>query len=389
MAPESARTGFRFGLRPVAVGLLAVALLTLSLGTGVVAESALQMPEITARSVFAFDPDTGEIIVELNADERLPIGSVTKVATALVVLDHAGLTEEITILGTDMVEPGFSAMGLQPGDTLTVEQLLTGLLVASGGDAALALARHVGAGLSGSDDPAAAIAAFVDAMNAKASDLQLTNTQFANPDGDDADEAWSTARDVALMYAHLEADETLAGISAEAEYSFTSVGPEQTPYAGVSTNQLAGQYDLLSAKTGSTQEAGGCLVLARSNPDTGGNEVVAILGSELTYDEFWNATTDERWNDAAAVMEAIDAGWTPGQNLVAEAATEPSATESLAAGAPATNARSAPQVNEVSAEPVVKAASRSTEPLLVVTVAGGVLAFASVFAWSRISQPRA
>jgi D-alanyl-D-alanine carboxypeptidase (penicillin-binding protein 5/6) len=370
------------------MGLLAVALLTLSAGTSVFAENALQVPEITARSVFAFDPDTGEIIMDLNADERLPIGSVTKVATALVVLDHAGLAEEITIEGTDMVEPGFSAMGLQPGDTLTVEQLLTGLLVASGGDAALALARHVGADLSGSDDPEAAVAAFVDAMNATGSDLQLTNTQFANPDGDDSTDAWSTARDVALLYAYLEANETLAGISALTEYSFTSVGPEQTPYAGISTNQLAGQYDLLSAKTGSTQEAGGCLVLARTNQGTGGKEIVAILGSELTYDDAWNATTDERWNDATAVMEAIDTGWTPGQNLVADVATEPPASESLAGSGPVTNARSAPQAIAVSAEPVAKAASRSTEPLLVVTVAGGVLAFASVFAWSRISQPR-
>src|SRR5690606_19096693 len=115
------------------------------------------------------------------------------------------------------------------------------------GDAALALARTIGGDLSDSDDLATVHVAFVEEMNAKAAELGLEDTRFANPDGDDSAEAWSTARDVAYLYAAFENDPQLAEISALTEYAFTSVGPEETPYDGVSTNQLAGEHNVISA----------------------------------------------------------------------------------------------------------------------------------------------
>lgn len=362
--------------------ILVAAWLALMVIPGVAAQGALEVPAITAASAFAFDPVTGEVILEWNADERRPIGSVTKVATALVAIEHLDLDDEIVIASSDMVPSGFSAMGLQPGDTLTVRQLLTGLLVASGGDAAQALAREAGGRLSGSDDPAAALAAFVTAMNEKAAALGLADTQFANPDGDDDDDAWSTAHDVALMYAALHADPALADLAALPDYAFTSVGPEATPYAAASTNQLIGQHGVLSAKTGSTEAAGGCVVLARTMPGGDGTEVVAILGAELAYDETWTPTVDERWNDAVAVMGAIDAGWTPGQNLAAPA-TEPP----LAAVPAGDSTRQEAQPRSEVTEDVAPAGSRA-DPLLVVTITSGVLACAGVFAWSRVASPR-
>lgn len=345
------------------------------------AQGGLDVPDVTASSVFAFDPDTGEVILERNADERRLIGSVVKIATALVVVDHLEPDEEIVIASSDMVPPGFSAMGLQPGDTLTVRQLLTGLLVASGGDAAQALAREVGGQLAGSDDPVTAVAAFVTAMNDKAAELSLNDTQFANPDGDDSDDSWSTAHDVAMMYARMTAHPLLAELAALPDYAFTSVGPEATPYAGTSTNQLVGQYGVLSAKTGSTEAAGGCLVLARSIPGGSGTEIVAILGADLAYDETWTPTVDERWNDAVAVMETIDAGWTPGQNLIADVATE----------APVAAAFPAQGQAGVLPEPVERrdtgddvTPASAAAPLLVVTVSSGIFAVAGVVAWSRV-----
>jgi D-alanyl-D-alanine carboxypeptidase len=349
------------------VGSLLVACIALASLVPVGAAKAVPVPDVTARSVYAFDPATGEVILEHNPDERLLIGSVTKVATALVVVDHLDMSEEIVIASTDMVAPGFSAMGLQPGDTLTVEQLLTGLLVASGGDAAQA---------------------FVDAMNAKAGELELADTQFANPDGEDAEDSWSTARDVAYLYAALEENSALAEMSAMTDYTFTSVGPEQTPYTSVSTNQLAGQYEVISAKTGSTEVAGGCVVLARAISGGSGTEIVAILGSNLVYDETWTPTVDDRWNDAMAVMEAIDANWTPGQNLVAEAAEV--ATEPVADEDDPLAADTQPKPQQLDrVDTADESLSRSgAEPLLVMTVAGGVLALASVVAWSRVLPQR-
>lgn len=369
------------------MGLVALLALTMLLAPIATAQNALDAPDVSAGSVFAFDPATGEVILERNANERRLIGSVVKLATALVVVDHLDADQEIVIAGSDMVEPGISAMGLQPGDTLTVEQLLTGLLVASGGDAAQALARELGGQFSGSDDPATAIAAFVDAMNEKAAGLDLADTRFANPDGDDSDESWSTAHDVAMLYAELAADPLLAELVALPDYAFTSVGPEATPYAGTSTNQLIGQYGVLSAKTGSTEAAGGCLVLARAMPDGGGTEVVAILGADLAYDETWTPTVDERWNDAVTVMEAIDAGWTPRQNLASEVATEAPAavveTGSLAAERQPRPVTLIESGERATADPVTTSAAA---PLLAVTAAGGVLAVAGLVAWSRVPR---
>jgi len=190
---------------------------------------------------------------------------------------------------------------------------------------------------------------------------------------------------VAMMYARIQANPVLAEISALPDYAFTSVGPEATPYAGTSTNQLVGQYGVSSAKTGSTEAAGGCLVLARSMPGGSGTEIVAILGAELAYDETWTPTVDERWNDAIAVMEAIDAGWTPGQNLVAEVATEAPAM----AAAPA-NPQADPQPVPVELAATAQEASSGPPagPLLVVTVTSGVLAVAGVVAWSRVGLMR-
>ncbi len=361
--------------------MLAIAWLSLTLAPFASAQPALDVPEVSAGSVFAFDPGTGEVILELNANERRLIGSVAKIATALVVVDHLDMDEEIVIASSDMVRPGYSAMGLQPGDTLTVRQLLTGLLVASGGDAAQALAREVGGQLSGSDDPVVAIAAFVEAMNGQADELGLGDTQFANPDGEDSDDSWSTAHDVAMMYARIQANPVLAAIGTLPDYAFASVGPEATPYAGTSTNQLVGQYGVSSAKTGSTEAAGGCVVLARSMPGGGGTEIVAILGAELAYDETWTPTIDERWNDAIAVMEVIDAEWTPGQNLVAEVATE----APVAAAAPG-DLQAEPPPEPVELVETAREASSGPPagPLLVVTVTSGVLAVAGVVAWSRV-----
>jgi D-alanyl-D-alanine carboxypeptidase len=340
-------------------------------------QESIDVPRVTAQGVFAFDPATGEVILEEDADTRMPIGSITKVMTALVVMDHADLDQMVTIIEDDMVGPGYSAMVLTPGDTLTVEQLLTGLLVVSGGDAARALARHVGSDLAGTGDPGDAIDAFVDAMNQKASDLDLDDTQFANPDGEDSDDAWSTAHDVALMFAALQGNPTLSAMASEVSYEFTSVGPEATPYVGQSTNQLAGVDGVTSAKTGSTVEAGGCIVFAR-NGASGSAEIIAILGSNLEYDENWVATVDERWTDAQVVIEAIDSHWTPGQNLPIPEPTSAPVRDFPAENPPAVTL----ETDENDGD------GPSTAPILAATVAAGVIGLAGLLAWSRVGPHR-
>jgi D-alanyl-D-alanine carboxypeptidase (penicillin-binding protein 5/6) len=259
---------------------------------------------VTARAVYAYDLNAKTQLYELNSIERMPVGSIVKVATALVTLEHVGLDETVLIDETDLVDPGvYSNMALIAGDTLTVEQLLQGLLIPSGGDAALALARYVGEELSGSDDPDVARAAFVDAMNEYAASLGLENTHFSNPDGDNADDNYSSAEDVAWLGAELMQNDELAAIVAMPSYSFESVGG--TLYEKATTNELLGVDGIIGIKTGSTGEAGGCVVLAQETA-SGELVILTILGSDLAYDDLNRIVTDARWDDARQVLQDID-----------------------------------------------------------------------------------
>ncbi|MCC6790453.1 MAG: serine hydrolase [Thermomicrobiales bacterium] len=255
---------------------------------------------VTARSFYALDAATGEALAAREADLEVPIASTVKIATALVVVEHAALDEEVAILDSDLVDYMVqSNMALVAGDVLTVEQLRHGALIASGSDGANALARYVGSKLDGGDDP---IAAFVDAMNAYARDHGLTRTHFVDPTGDNDEDAYSTAHDIALLGAELMANETLAAIVGSASYSFTSAG-NGALYEGFTTNQLLGAEGVVGIKTGSTGLAGGCVILARETAD--GLQIVAVLGSDLVYEE--NVIVlDARWDDARRIFALLD-----------------------------------------------------------------------------------
>jgi D-alanyl-D-alanine carboxypeptidase (penicillin-binding protein 5/6) len=261
---------------------------------------------VTARAVYAYDLANKKALYELNSTEQMPIGSIVKVVTALVTVEHVALDDVVTIEDSDLVDPAiYSNMGLIEGDSLTVEQLLQGLLIPSGGDAAQALARYVGAQISGMDDPDKARTAFVAEMNAYAESLGLANTHFANATGDEAKDNYSSAEDVAWLGAQLMEDDDLAAIVAMPSYDFVSVGGNE--YIQSTTNQLLGADGIVGIKTGSTGEAGGCVVLAQERAD-GSLVVLTILGSDLTYDDLNRITADARWDDARQVLQGIDGG---------------------------------------------------------------------------------
>lgn len=278
------------------------------------ASAAIQVPDVTAQGVYAFDANTGIKLFGKNENERMPIGSTVKIVTALVTMKYAELDQEVTIVEGDLVDIAVdSNMNLQTGDTLTVSQLLYGLLIPSGSDGANALARHVGQIISGSDDPIAQYDAFVGAMNSYVADLGLENSRFTNPHGLDAPNSYSSARDIAVLGSLLMKDEFLAGIVKEPGYSFVSVGPEARPYQGGSTNSLLGESGVVGVKTGSTEEAGGCVVLARQVNSGGSLVITAVLGADLAYDDAGKITTDQRWDDATQLFQYMDASfaWLP------------------------------------------------------------------------------
>ena len=142
--------------------------------------------EVSATACVLMDADTGQVLYEKNGDKRMLIASTTKLMTALVALELGEPSQVITVTAAHMAEG--SSMYLRPGEKLTLEELLYGLLLCSGNDAALALTECAGG-----------VAPFVERMNEKAAALGMRNSHFANPNGLDDEAHYSTAYDMALL----------------------------------------------------------------------------------------------------------------------------------------------------------------------------------------------
>lgn len=265
-------------------------------------------PDVTAQAIFVVDSASGIPMYTKNPQEHLPIGSVVKIMTALVVIKHVDdLNEQVVIQESDLVDTAvYSNMNLQAGDTLTVSLLLYGLLIPSGNDGARALARHVGAKISGTEDTRVATDAFVNEMNAYAAELGLTNSRFTNPHGEDSPNAYSSAEDVSIMAQQLMKSELLRDIVSQPAYRFYSVGPEQRIYEKSNTNERLGQNGVVGIKTGTTEQAGGNVVLAREVNGGANTVIIVVLGANHQYVTGDPNTPDERWTDADTIMSAMD-----------------------------------------------------------------------------------
>ena len=210
--------------------------------------------QLSAAAAILMDADSGEILFEKDAGRCMRIASTTKIMTALVALERAKLTDTITVTASHMVEG--SSMYLKPGETVTVEELLYGLMLCSGNDAALALADCCG-GLD----------AFVQAMNEKAAALGMKDTSFANPNGLDDENHYSTARDMAVLAAYAAEDPTFRRICSTK--TATVGGRSMTNH-----NKLLRQIEgCIGMKTGYTKAAGRTLV---SCAERQGRRLVAV-----------------------------------------------------------------------------------------------------------------
>lgn len=210
--------------------------------------------QISATTAILMDADSGEVLYEKDAARRMRIASTTKIMTAIVVLERAKLTDTITVTQAHMVEG--SSMYLKPGETVTVEELLYGLLLCSGNDAALALADHCGG-----------LEVFVAAMNRKAAALGMKDSSFANPNGLDDDNHYSTAHDMAVLAAYAANDPTFRRICSTRTVKIS--GRTMTNH-----NKLLSQLDgCIGMKTGYTKAAGRTLV---SCVEREGHRLIAV-----------------------------------------------------------------------------------------------------------------
>jgi len=174
-------------LRRAALGA-AVAALAAVAPAAAPAASAPAPPQVKAPAAILVEPATGDVVFQRNADQRRPIASTTKLMTALVTLEHASLDDVMTTINYHG-SPAESLAGFRGGEKVTVRDLLRALLITSANDAAATLAQRV----------AGSRPAFVKMMNAKARELKLTNTHYANPIGLDSPDNYSTATDLAKL----------------------------------------------------------------------------------------------------------------------------------------------------------------------------------------------
>ena len=243
--------------------------------------------EVSARSAVLLDGE--EVLWEKNADEKSLIASTTKIMTALVVLEQADLEEMVQVDPAAVGVEG-SSMYLKAGEELTVRDLLHGLMLSSGNDAAVALAIHV----------AGSVEAFADLMNEKAAELGLKDAHFANPNGLDDEGNYATARSLGLLAsAAMEREDFRDIVSAR---TYTCAGHSMTNH-----NKLLWQYPgAEGVKTGFTKHAGRILV---GSAQRDGRRLVSVT---------INAPDD--WNDHRAMLDYGFSLYSP-RTLVAEGET--------------------------------------------------------------------
>ncbi len=227
-------------------------------------EEATQPNAMSAVSIYSVDLDSQAPLFERNASAPVPIASITKLMTATLVLEDND-PEEIVVVSQRAAEIAGSQMFLQTGEKIKVKELIAGLLIESGNDAAIALAEH----------NAGTVEAFVDKMNERAEDLGLYSTLYTNPHGLDDGTARSSARDIAMIASHLVKDPTIRAIAGLE--TAQAIGEDGTVHELKNTNILLGTYGVKGLKTGKTEAAGECLVaLVEQN----GHEIITVvLGS--------------------------------------------------------------------------------------------------------------
>ena len=224
-----------------------------------VTAAAANAPATNAEAALLVSPDSGMVLYEKNADERRYPASTTKIMTALLVLENvADLNETVTAQASDFetLEADSSSAGIKEGETVTVEDLLYGLMLPSGNEAAYMLARHV----------AGSYEAFVDMMNKRAEELGCTGTHFVNPCGLHDDNHYTTARDLyKIAYAAMQ-DETFADIADTVQWNMSKTNMQEERKV-LTTNQLIfSSYQpwayayCKGIKTGNTSQAGNCFV---------------------------------------------------------------------------------------------------------------------------------
>lgn len=235
----------------------------------VTASSVTALPKTNSRRYIVYDRISKSMIIGKNEDIKSAMASTTKIMTTIVILEKADLNEKVTV-SAKAGGTGGSRLGLKRGDKASVRDLLYGLMLRSGNDAAVALAEHVGGSVKG----------FAELMNEKASELGLTNTHFVTPHGLDDANHYTTALELAKLTDYAMDNETFAKIVGTKS---TTIYINNQPRQINNTNELLGVLNgVVGVKTGFTNNAGRCLVTEtkRNNMDI----ITIVLGADTKKD---------------------------------------------------------------------------------------------------------
>ena len=250
-------------------------------------ENGALVPDVRAEAAIIYNPENGKVLWETNSQDQRSIASITKVMTAVVFLEeNPNLSHRVVIQSSDVIRA--STTYLKRNDSVTKEDLLHLLLIASDNAAARALARTSNHGAQG----------FVERMNAKALELGLTNTKYSEPSGLLSTNV-SSAYDMARLITYVSGDSRIAGVMQKQEYKVTAGRRTVTIR---STNHLVreSEYQVQAGKTGFISKAGYCLATLLRLPQTGQQVAVVVLGAKSNAGRFWETKHLFNWLSAKA-----------------------------------------------------------------------------------------
>jgi serine-type D-Ala-D-Ala carboxypeptidase (penicillin-binding protein 5/6) len=239
--------------------------------------NANSKPNLNCVSGVVIDQNSGRILFNKNGDKILPMASTTKIITAIVAIENGNLRDIVTVSKTAAIISG-STVGLKAGEKVTLEELLYGLILRSGNDAAIAIAEHIGGSVVG----------FAKLMNEKAIELGAFNTSFVTPHGLDKEFHYTTAEDLAKITAYAMNNQIFARISCTKSITAGISGRFNRGYLNI--NKFLYKLDNADGvKTGYTGRAGKCLVASVRHNN--GRYISVVFNSK------------DRWNDAEKMIK--------------------------------------------------------------------------------------
>ncbi|MCC7022397.1 MAG: D-alanyl-D-alanine carboxypeptidase [Thermomicrobiales bacterium] len=242
---------------------------------------AQEVPElqITSTNYILIDADTGEIFAQRGAHEQRAPASLTKVFTAIETIEDSPPSREITTTESDMVSEWASQVGFGPGETFTVQDLLFGMMLPSGNDAARALARGLGSQPGDTDEQGTA--RFLDRINKRIQDMGLTDTHLVNPDGWGVPGHYSSAYDLGVFTMYALHYPRFVSAFSTAEYTTSD-----SAYTFENNNRMLRSYDgIIGGKTGYDEDAGWCLINVAQRD---GNRMIAVTLNGVAPDDWYD-----------------------------------------------------------------------------------------------------